>query len=585
MSSRAWVLGLGFVLGGAAASCARPPVASDRPPIAEAAAAAAATPDPGSESELDIAKARTRTDSIGIGKPAIVWRELTPAVLAESRRARRPILLDCVATWCHWCHVMDETTYKDPELAALVGERYTAVRVDVDARPDIASRYEDWGWPATVILSPDGEELGKFRGYLTADTLREALAGAVAGGDGRAARPGQPDERVGLLETAPPANLLEWVGAYTTTAFDDYYDKAEGGWGRPQKLPLGRNIEFELLRSRHGDGAALARVTTSLTNQRALYDPVWGGVYQYSTGGVWTQPHFEKRMPIQTQTIESLARAYAATHDPEYLRDALRIERYLDGFLRIDSGEYLVAQDADLGGYEGAGRFVSGHDYYALPDAERRKLGLPRIDRAVYPYENGLAIAALTALYVAAPAAPEAAQLRARAEQAADRLLLTHVDADGAVRRTAQKGAGLRFLADAAAFGRGLVMLADATARPRYRKAAELIAASLLRQFSAAPGAPAADALLYASTPDPGAAGVFARRQQPFEANVIAARFFLALAGKEHRERAQKLLVGLSVPSRLSAQGRMLGEYLLALDELGALRWADAAAGPRSQRP
>jgi hypothetical protein len=32
--------------------------------------------------------------------------------------------------WCHWCHVMDETTYKTPEVIALIGSKYIPVRVD-----------------------------------------------------------------------------------------------------------------------------------------------------------------------------------------------------------------------------------------------------------------------------------------------------------------------------------------------------------------------------------------------------------------------------------------------------------------------
>ena len=51
-----------------------------------------------------------------------------------------------------WCHVMDESTYKDGEVARLIWERYVALRVDQDARPDLANRYEDYGWPATIVF-------------------------------------------------------------------------------------------------------------------------------------------------------------------------------------------------------------------------------------------------------------------------------------------------------------------------------------------------------------------------------------------------------------------------------------------------
>ena len=54
----------------------------------------------------------------------------------------RPILLDIGAIWCHWCHVMDEETYSNPEVAALINTNFIAIKVDRDERPDIDTRYQ-----------------------------------------------------------------------------------------------------------------------------------------------------------------------------------------------------------------------------------------------------------------------------------------------------------------------------------------------------------------------------------------------------------------------------------------------------------
>src|SRR5580692_5117674 len=80
---------------------------------------------------------------------AIAWQPWSDAAFAQARREHRFVLMDLEAVWCHWCHVMDETTYRDPKVIALMGARYVAVRVDQDSRPDLANRYEDYGWPAT----------------------------------------------------------------------------------------------------------------------------------------------------------------------------------------------------------------------------------------------------------------------------------------------------------------------------------------------------------------------------------------------------------------------------------------------------
>src|SRR5271166_5747215 len=96
----------------------------------------------------------------------IKWQPWSDSVFAQAKRERRFVLLDLGTVWCHWCHVMEEVTYRDPAVIELVNKRYIAVRVDADGRPDLLSRYEDYGWPATIVFNADGGEIVKRRGYL-----------------------------------------------------------------------------------------------------------------------------------------------------------------------------------------------------------------------------------------------------------------------------------------------------------------------------------------------------------------------------------------------------------------------------------
>src|SRR5262245_58887646 len=98
--------------------------------------------------------------------PAIAWEPWSEGAFERAEREGKLVLLDLEAGWCHWCHVMDEVTYRDPAVAQLVREHYVALRVDQDARPDLSNRYEDYGWPATIVLRGDGLELAKRLGYL-----------------------------------------------------------------------------------------------------------------------------------------------------------------------------------------------------------------------------------------------------------------------------------------------------------------------------------------------------------------------------------------------------------------------------------
>ena len=87
-------------------------------------------------------------------------------VFAEARAQHRFVLLDLEAVWCHWCHVMDEQTYSDPQVIALMNQRYLAAKVDQDSDPDLSNRYGDYGWPATIVFAADGSEIIKHQGYM-----------------------------------------------------------------------------------------------------------------------------------------------------------------------------------------------------------------------------------------------------------------------------------------------------------------------------------------------------------------------------------------------------------------------------------
>lgn len=73
-----------------------------------------------------------------------------------------------------WCHVMDETTFSDPEVIRLLNERFVPVRVDTDRHPDINRRYNQGGWPTVAFLDARGNLLAGAT-YLPSQTVKEVL--------------------------------------------------------------------------------------------------------------------------------------------------------------------------------------------------------------------------------------------------------------------------------------------------------------------------------------------------------------------------------------------------------------------------
>src|SRR5207248_10323020 len=102
------------------------------------------------------------------------WHAWSKEAFDEARHTGRPILLSISAVWCHWCHVMDETTYSHPSVIDIINREFVPVRVDNDVRPDINQRYNMGGWPTTAFLTASGDILTGGT-YLPPDQMADAL--------------------------------------------------------------------------------------------------------------------------------------------------------------------------------------------------------------------------------------------------------------------------------------------------------------------------------------------------------------------------------------------------------------------------
>jgi uncharacterized protein YyaL (SSP411 family) len=483
--------------------------------------------------------------------------------------------MDGSAEWCHWCHVMEATSYHDPAVREILSKSFIAVKVDVDSRPDIEERYGAWGWPATVIFSPDAEELGKYRGYIAPDDFADILREVVEAGAKAPSATGPGAGDTATVKTALSEETLDYIERSVVADLDDLYDPKLGGWGYQQKAPLAWDNAWALARARAGDARRREQVLFTLEAQKAILDPVWGGIYQYSTNGDWKHPHFEKLMPFESGALDNYASAYLLTGEGKELETAQAVRGYIDRFLKGADGGFYATQDADLNAHDPSRPFLSGHEYYALDDAHRRALGIPRVDTHEYARDNGLAIAAYATLYEATckSGACDAAVL-ATAEEAAKRILATHTapGKEGVTHDQGQPGAP-RHLGDNAYFAWGLARLAEVTKKPEYATWATSLADFLVKDLSDEEGGG-----FFESPADPAAVGVFARRRVPFEENVMAIRALakLAHAEPETRERYGKAidraLRRVSEPKEIKARGRMIGDFVLALEETRGVR-------------
>jgi uncharacterized protein YyaL (SSP411 family) len=492
----------------------------------------------------------------------ILWDTWSPETFARAKAEKKLILVDVVAEWCHWCHVMDKTTYVDARVVGAVCGDYVAIRVNSDERPDVAERYRDWGWPATAILSPDAKPVLELRGYQEPADLAEVLRSTAE--DFRA---GKPIARETPPRKAPTDAEFEKIADVVGAQLDALYDTAQESWGRRQKYPIAAPVEREfLLAWRTGDERRKTRALATLDKETKLLDPVWGGMYQYSTGGDWDHPHFEKIVPVQAGAIANFAQAYAATGDKRRLDAAKEVTRYVRDFLTAPDGGFYASQDADLVTHDDPPQWTDGHDFYPLDDAGRRAKGIPRIDTNVYADRNGMLVQALCALFEAsrdadALAAARRAALRVAKSHAAPLDGLTHVDA------TPGASQPVLHLTDQVEMGRAYLALAEASADAGMIARADALAQTLRDRFE-----DKKDGGFFASSLDERAGGVLPPRRKPFEENARAARFLIRLhhfTGEElWTQSAERTLRFFADPAALAEEGRVVGDYAIALDEL-----------------
>jgi uncharacterized protein YyaL (SSP411 family) len=397
----------------------------------------------------------------GAAKTKIAWQNWDDKAFSRAKSEKKLVLLDLKAVWCHWCHVMDQTTYSQPKVIDVLNSKFIAIKVDQDSHPELSRRYEDYGWPATIVFDAQGNELMKRSGYIKPDEMVDVLSELAANPtplkeeDQKNSAPEKPDEFVASLRAIIEAR----------------YDEKVGGWKKGHKYLDRYFLEDQLQQAALGNEPARKRARQTLDSVRRLVDPVWGGLYQYSVGGNWNEPHFEKIMSYQADSIQIYSQAYALWKDERDLQTARKNHEYVERFLIDASGAFYTSQDADV---------VPGQhseEFFALNDQERRKRGIPRVDKNIYARENGWMIESLTHLY----SVTGDEQILKRAKTSAEWIIKNRSYAGGGFRHGANDERP--YLGDSLSMARAFVALYSATGERLWLKRAEEAAVFINKTF------------------------------------------------------------------------------------------------------
>jgi uncharacterized protein len=484
----------------------------------------------------------------------VQWREWNDDTFRRARELDRPILLDISAVWCHWCHVMDQTSYADPAVVDLIDQYYVPVRVDNDRRPDVNERYNMGGWPTTAFLTPTGDVLTGAT-YIPPEQMRRILVQVAeyyrtnkqeitAKLSQRPPTPVQPSGTPGVqVDRATVANVLQSV--------HDSFDQAHGGFGDEPKFPHPDAIELALRDDQDsGNTTSLTVVVKTLDAMAGggLYDPIEGGFFRYSTTRDWSIPHFEKMLEGNAGLLTNYLRACQVTGNSRYAEVARDIMRYLNTVLSEQAqGGFYGSQDAD-------------EQYYSLALDERRKRPTPFVDHTLYVDWNAM----MASAYLLAGAVLADQNVQDFALRTLARLWQTcHHARQGMCHFYDGQPQMPGLLSDQVHMGVALLDAYQATGDPVYLDHAEELATFCAQSLAAAGGG------FYDRVEDPDALGNLRTPLVPLPANAVAARFLLRLfwlTGKQdYGDMAQRTL--LRFAPTYARMGYFAAPYALAVDE------------------
>jgi uncharacterized protein YyaL (SSP411 family) len=412
----------------------------------------------------------------------VEWYPWGEEALSRALTEQRPLLVSIGYSACHWCHVMAHESFEDPEIAALMNERFVCVKVDREERPDVDAIYMEacqtmtgqGGWPLNAFCTP--AQVPFYLGtYFPPEprhgmpSWRQVLEAVAEAWESRRSEIEEQSARmidalsasVRLSPAPEPVSEVQLEEAVRGLAAG--YDRQNGGWGGAPKFPAPQTIELLLARGEREMSLGALRAMAA----GGVYDQIGGGFHRYSVDSRWTVPHFEKMLYDNALLARAYLHGWQCCGEDRLRQVCVETLEFALRELRGAEGGFCSALDADSEGAEG--RF-----YVWSAEALRDALGDARAAEAMAYYgasEQGNFEPGLNVLQARGPLPPDLEQIRSA--------LLSVRDARPRPARDEKRLASWNALM--------LAALADAGSslpEPRYLEAARACGEFLLEAFS-----------------------------------------------------------------------------------------------------
>lgn len=307
------------------------------------------------------------------------WYPWGDEAFEKAKKENKMIFLSIGYSTCHWCHVMEEESFTDEEVAKLLNKSFVSIKVDREEYPQLDKKYQRLymsvngkrgGWPLSVFLSPEKEvfHLGTYipkeevYGSLGLMKLLPSFVKLQKENKEQFAM-----QRQAYIHAARKGNQnknLKQISAdqaidKVLVEINAEFDRENGGFATRPKFPEASKIALLLdIYKLKGYKQAfyMAEKTLKKMAEGGIYDQIGGGFFRYSTDEAWQIPHFEKMLYTNAELIPVYVTLYEMTGDALYKKVVDEtISQMEKNFM--EEGVYLSASDADSNGEEG-GYFI-----------------------------------------------------------------------------------------------------------------------------------------------------------------------------------------------------------------------------------